>query len=83
MVKTIVTITPTAEDIERQTRRLEEMEQEANNNNWLSTLHEFVLSYPWYRMHLVFAPLGAKGFDVGLSPFLLQIRLNLQRPSAR
>lgn len=64
---TTITITPTAEDIERQTRRLEEMEQEARNDNWISEWHEFILSYPWYRLHVICAPLGTKQFDVGLS----------------
>ena len=65
---TTTTITSTTPDIERQTRRLEEMEQEAKNNGWFSVEHEFIRFFPWYRIHYRIT-VNETIIDVGFCPF--------------
>jgi len=45
----------------------EQLQQETGE--WLSIWHEFTLSYPWYRLHIV-VRLGDASIDVGYNPIL-------------
>jgi H+/gluconate symporter-like permease len=43
------------------------MQQEAENNGWLTIWHEFMWWYPWYRLHVQVFEVGQMMFDIGMS----------------
>jgi len=50
------------------TKTPEQMQQEAQQNGWLTIWHEFSWWYPWYRIHFVYVYEGVDQYDQGISP---------------
>jgi len=65
---TTLTVEPQSTQVIRTTKTPEQLQQEAEDEGWLSIWHEFTWWYPWYRMHVKINinPM----IDVGFNPIL-------------
>jgi len=65
---TWLTVKPQSTEIVKSTETPEQLQEEAEQNGWLSTWHEWSWWYPWYRLHVKININPT--IDIGFNPIL-------------